>query len=75
MTNSKLQINSKRQNSNEIEKIIQFEKGYIPKEKWICEKCGKSMWDTEHEDLVTLCLHLGCVLKEGKNERSNIKRA
>ena len=31
---------------------------------WVCEKCGKSTFETDYDYLVHPTLHLGCALKE-----------
>ena len=31
---------------------------------WVCEKCGKSTFETDHDYLVHPKLHLGCALQE-----------
>ena len=34
------------------------------KKDWVCEKCGKSTFETDYDYLVHPTLHLGCALKE-----------
>ena len=32
--------------------------------EWVCEKCGESTFETDHDYLVHPKLHLGCALQE-----------
>ena len=41
--------------------------------EWVCEKCGKSTFETNYEHLVHPTLHLGCALKEEEEEVEEIK--
>ena len=34
------------------------------KDEWVCEKCGNSTFETDHEYLVHPRLHLGCALDD-----------
>jgi hypothetical protein len=34
------------------------------KKDWVCEKCGKSTFETDYDCLVHPTLHLGCALQE-----------
>ena len=46
------------------------------KKDWICEKCGKSTFETDYDYLVHPTLHLGCALKDEESktdEQMNIR--
>ena len=46
-----------------------------PEKDWVCEKCGKSTFETDYDYLVHPTLHLGCALEaeEGKTDDERMK--